>query len=76
VIAELNTFFARGSAVYARAVPCEDVRKSFKPQRKVSEAELKLLWERIESSIETTSAFARQRREADGGRLCWVPSQR
>jgi hypothetical protein len=75
VIAELNTFFSRGSAAYAPVVACEDMRRSgtFKAQRKMSEAELKNLWERIESTVELTSAFVRRRCEAGGGRLCWVP---
>lgn len=77
VVAELERYFGRisASSVYAPAVPCEDVRRSFSPTGRMNAEQLEKLWVRIEAQVEATSNFARTQSflGAGGACMCWVP---
>lgn len=78
VVAELERYFSRietAASVYAPAVPCDDVRRSFSPREGMSAAQLEQLWVRIEAQVEATSNFVRAQSPLGAGRTsaCWVP---
>lgn len=77
VVTELERYFGRisASSVYAPAVPCDDVRRSFSPKEKMGAKQLEKLWFLVEARVEATSSFARAQSFLGAGRtcMCWVP---